>query len=260
MAQDLRGRKTRLSDDSDFYKPEEQKTEGETFRSLRGSAKRPYFFDYILPRFLIFAAIIAAVIFLALHFLMPHKTHGFYIAVINGELAEEQKNDLEEKTSVFIDDSFRLDAAGMEKLQVYLANSQIDLILAPQKTYEKLAAYGLLADLDDLLDQDQKDRYADLIERNAGYLDDDNLGFQDTETGKGPVLPYGIRIPEGSPLRFFNISDQVEDYGAKSLGSLLSEDGGSQAEESEETTGTVSFIAAVSESSSRQKQDRKSVV
>lgn len=26
----------------------------------------------------------------------------------------------------------------------------------------------------------------------AGYLDDDNLGFEDTETGKGPSEPYGI--------------------------------------------------------------------
>lgn len=231
MAQDLHGRKTRLEDDAEIYTAREQKSGRETFRSLHGTAKREYFFDYYFPRLAAFALAAALVIFLIVHLAAPRKTYDLYVAVLNAELTGQQKSELmaelEESLaeSVMIDDGLRLDENGMEKLQVYLANGQIDLILAPPKTYRTLSAYGLLVNLEEVLGQDHAKEYQHLFMNAAGYLDDDNLGFYDSETGRGARLPYGMRLPDDCSLNFVNITDQVEDYGAEALGGLLTENG-----------------------------------
>lgn len=278
MAQDLHGRKTRLEDSSDFYDRKEQKSEKETFRSLHGEAKRVYFFDYIFPKLAVGIIAAAALAFLIFRMLSPKKTYDLYAAVLNAELTEEEKADLEADLvsclasdrpedgvpSVMIDDGFRLDAEGMEKLQVYLANGQIDLILAPQETYRTLAGYGLLVNLQEILTKEEESEYRNLLLRTPGYLDDENLGFSDSETSRGESLPYGIRLPEGA-LTFVNITDQVEDYGAAALGGLLTESEESRQTESspaaedaqdmQETAAGIPYFAAALAQNSKHPQE-----
>ncbi len=265
MAQNLHGRKTRLEDDADIYTVSEQKSERENLRSLHGAARRTYFLDYIFPKLTICVIAAALAVFLIVHLTLPRQTYGLYLAVLNAELTDPQKSELtaelEEKLCepVMIDDGFRLDANGMEKLQVYLANGQIDLIMAPPRTFRTLSAYGLLVNMEEALNEDQVEKYQSCFEKSAGYLDDDNLGFYDSETGRGKRLPYGIRLPEDCSLTFVNITDQVEDYGAEALGALLAESGETQAEQMETEEYSADFVLSAAQNSKHTQSARQAV-
>ena len=43
---------------------------------------------------------------------------------------------------IIIDDSFYMDDGGLEKLEVYLYNKQIDVVIADEAVYKELAGYG----------------------------------------------------------------------------------------------------------------------
>ncbi len=168
--------------------------------------KWQYFKDYYLFRTTVVTMLLAAAFFLLWNFwLKPAEKISLYVAVMDEMLDENQKQYLRHsleahlsgqgKTGrVVIDDDFYLEKGGLDKLEVYLHNHQVDLVIADRKTFTEFAGYGFYSDLATVSGEGWTDPEARYQIRAAGYREDDNLSFEDTETGRGPERAYGMDI------------------------------------------------------------------
>lgn len=105
-----------------------------------------------------------------------------------------KKAGIDEDVSVYIDDSFFAGQQGLDKLQVYLANKQIDLVISSKEDYKTLAGYGFFKDLEQVSDIPEgcREKFAGA----HGYLDTEEISLDDHETGKGEELFYGMELRE----------------------------------------------------------------
>lgn len=172
------------------------------WKELDGKQKARYFLDYGLEKLLLCAAAAGAAVFLLVSFLTPEKPAALYVAVVDESLdeteCERMKAELEalygEDRKVVIDDSFYMRDGALGKLEVYLYNKQIDAVIAEPEVYEQLAGYGYFYDLELLLSQEQKQRYGSLLVKAPGWREEEEISFEDTESGKGEEAPYGADI------------------------------------------------------------------
>ena len=121
------------------------------------------------------------------------------LEALTQELAEYLGAD-GEKQKVMIDDSIYTQDGGLQKLEVYLYNKQVDVVIANEDTYRKLAGYGYFQDMDEVLGEASAE-YRDIYVEAAGYKESEGVSFEDHESGQGEKHPYGIDISASSKFR-----------------------------------------------------------
>ena len=162
--------------------------------------KIEYFVDYYLFQTLVCVGILLAAGFLLWHFWKPKEETILYVAVIDESLDEEGRVRLQEQLAeelgagkhqqVLIDDSFYMKDDALEKLEVYLHNGQIDVVIANRDTFETLAGLGFFYDVREMIGDTYQERWC----QARGYKDTDEITFEDVETGQGEECPYGVDI------------------------------------------------------------------
>ena len=137
-------KKTALDDDAYLYQKREEKTEKEKWSEMNRHQRMQYFLDYYLVKLLVFTGIILAVVLFAWNFISKSKEDTvLYVAVVDEALQTEETEKLKEELTeylgadgkyrkIIIDDSFYMDDGGLEKLEVYLYNKQIDVVIADE--------------------------------------------------------------------------------------------------------------------------------
>lgn len=174
-------------------------------REMTWKQRWEYFKDYYLFQTVCIAAAIAVCLLLGWHFLLREDNVSFYVAVLDETLdetkAEELKNALGEELgldpeTIMIDDRFYLAEDGWNKLEIYIKNGQIDVLIADSDDYEELCGYGLMADMTQISDASFQTAYGDQLFYAAGYLESDEVSFEDNETGRGEVKAYGVQSAE----------------------------------------------------------------
>lgn len=97
---------------------------------------------------------------------------------------------------------------GLDKLQVYLFNSQIDVVIADRSLYTQLAGLGYFQSMEAVLG-DKGDVYEKRYLITAGYKDSEEVSFEDNETGQGEELPYGIEL--SSSKRYMELARYAQE-------------------------------------------------
>ena len=140
-------KKTALDDDAYLYQKREEKTEKEKWSEMNRHQRMQYFLDYYLVKLLVFTGIILAVVLFVWNFISKSKEDTvLYVAVVDEALQTEGTEKLKKELTeylgadgkyrkIIIDDSFYLDDGGLEKLEVYLYNKQIDVVIADEAVY-----------------------------------------------------------------------------------------------------------------------------
>lgn len=214
-------KKTALDDDAYLYQKREEKTEKEKWSEMNRHQRMQYFLDYYLVKLLVFTGIILAVVLFVWNFISKSKEDTvLYVAVVDEALQTEGTEKLKKELTeylgadgkyrkIIIDDSFYLDDGGLEKLEVYLYNKQIDVVIADEAVYKELAGYGFFQDISTVPGVSSK--YADLYVKAAGYKDEDTDkdtdSFEDHSTAKGEELPYGVDV---SASRISDIKTKIQ--------------------------------------------------
>lgn len=186
--------------------PVEKQSEKQKWNHMNREQKIQYIIDYYLVKGLILMAGIICIIFLIWNFFKPREENLLYVAVIDKEIEENQKGYLKNKmrdiygideSQIQIDDSFYLASQGQQKLEVYLYNKQIDVIIASEDIFKQYAAFGFFCDITKLLPDAEQKKYKEQYRYAAGYEEEDEVSFEDNETGEGEKLPYGIMFISG---------------------------------------------------------------
>lgn len=176
-----------------------------------------YFIDYYLMYVVIGLLVLGVGIFLVVHFLHPPKEPDYYIAVLNKTVTDEERETISETVRgissgryeyIVVDDAFDMTGDGLDKLQVYLFNHRVNLILADRMEFERLAGYGYFVDLSTILSQEvlaEKEHFA----YAAGFQDSGEISFEDNEVGKGAYAPYGILLSGSSLGTFSDMEDPI---------------------------------------------------
>lgn len=181
-------KKTALDDDAEIYQKREEKSEKEKWKQMDGKAKVQYFADYYLGKLIVAVIIIGIGASLLWHFFKPKDETVLYAAVIDESLDATKlagmTSELEKicqadgrHQNVKIDDSFYLKDQALARLEVYEESKQVDVIIADQKTFKKLAKDGYFEDVDKFAKNNGLSGYESLYV----YADDESL-------------PYGIDL------------------------------------------------------------------
>lgn len=164
-----------------------------------------YFKDYYLFQTVCIMIAIAVGLLLIWHFLIRDNEVSLYVAVLNETLEAEKKESLQEELGralgiesekIIIDDAFLLENDGLSKLEIYMRNCQIDVLIAGQEDYESLCGFGFMKDLQQVFDETVMEIYEEQIVYAAGYLDREEISFEDYETGQGEIRAYGFGSSE----------------------------------------------------------------
>ena len=137
-------------------------------------------------------------------------------AFTSEEEADRLRADLagEDAWRITLDDTFRSDnAKDVERLQVLLYNHDVDAVIAGEDVIRTLAAYGYFQDITGVLAEDTAKAAASegRLFRTAGYLDTEEISMEDHETGRGEILPYGLRLAGSSRWKSLT-GDTAPDY------------------------------------------------
>ena len=195
------------------------RTAREVYRSLDQKGKRQYFEDYILPKLLVAAAALAAVLFLLVMVFGKSSTDYSVYALfmdysLDSSSSERLTSALDEafdtKTSqkpVLLDDSKKMQLQGKEQLETLLYNRQVDVIIADRDVFTELAADGDVLDLSQVFTEKEltsfaaemgreagsgDDSYGGLLLKTPGYLESEDV--DETGVGKGEEEYYGLDL------------------------------------------------------------------
>ncbi len=198
-------RKTALDDDASIYQKTEAETEKQKWQRMNPAQRKQYFLDYYLLKIVIISLLAALIFYLIWTVVRPKNDPVLYVALINEQLEEEEKQEFIEelnrlyqadgkKKQVVVDDMFYMQEGALDKLQIFMYNHQIDIIITDEDAYQELAGYGYFQSMDALLDEESASRYGEKYVSAAGYKEAEDVSFEDRETGQGELLPYGIDI------------------------------------------------------------------
>ena len=162
--------------------------------------------------------LIAVAVSLIWHVARPRTENLLYAAVIDESLDEKKLAQVTadmsnllgadgKRKTVQIDDSFYVKDGALDKLQVYLHSQQIDVVILDRELFEEYAGYGYFESLDEVTEEDLEKKYGEAYQYAAGYKEDEEVSFEDHETGQGEVKPYGISLSGNN--RFTEMSEYI---------------------------------------------------
>lgn len=212
-------KKTVLNDDAGIYQPRKEESEKQKWKRMEKGQRVQYFFDYYLMKLVVGLVCLSVIGFLVWSFVKPKEEKVLCIAVIDEQLDEKKVAELTKelnelyqadgkKKTVLIDDTFYMQAGGLNKLEVYLYNKQADVIIAEESTYQELAGYGFFRNMDELLQDESRKKYKNKYVFASGYQETEEVSLEDSQTGKGKKLPYGISLSESD--KFCQIKNHLE--------------------------------------------------
>lgn len=209
-------KKTALDDNASIYNTDRGQTEKQKWERMDKGQRRQYFADYYLKRLLCILAAAATVVFLFWHFLKPAEETVLYVAVVDESLDKEMLQEMTEELNerfgtdgnhrkVLIDDTFFMKDDALTRMEVYLHSRQLDAVIADEAVWRELAGYGFFKRLEGLSGEPD---YAGHLMETEGYLDSEDITFEDRETAKGETAPYGVSLA-GSE-RFEKMKEYLE--------------------------------------------------
>ena len=209
-------KKTALDDDASIYKKDRSRTEKQKWEEMDKEQRRQYFADYYLRKMLGIAAGIFAFFFLGWHFLKPAEETVLYVAVVDELLDEEKLEEMTEELNerfgadgkqkkVLIDDTFFMKDDALTRMEVYLHSAQLDAVIADEAVWRELAGYGFFKRLDRL--GEDLGGWEELL-WTAGYLDSEDISFEDREVARGEAAPYGVNL--AGSRRFGEMKEYME--------------------------------------------------
>ena len=107
----------------------------------------------------------------------------------------------------YLKDYYLLTAVGVILL-IAVAVSLIWHVARP-RTENLLYAAVIDEFLDEVTEEDLEKKYGESYQYAAGYKEDDEVSFEDHETGQGEVKPYGISLSGDN--RFTEMSEYIKD-------------------------------------------------
>lgn len=188
---------------------------------LNGREKIEYILDYYLAKTLVIGLALSLCVMATFHFVNNKTKTVLYGAFIDGVLSVEAKSSLEEslmklcqgdpkKQNVIIDDSFYSQEDAMTKLQVYLANAQVDVIVADREMFTLLAGYGYLQNLGELFKGEGMDGVAEFYYcPGYGEEEDSSDSWEDTQSGQGAIEAYGVDLQSSGD--FNELESRIQD-------------------------------------------------
>ncbi len=174
------------------------------FRQLPWNRKLEYFREHFLVPLVAAAIVVSLVSFLAVRYFSPESRPALYAAVMDDALTTSDatglQDTLEEKLgeNVIIDDYFDTNKDGLTKLQTMLSSRQIDVIIAPAETFEQLAGYGYLTNLESTVSKSGNSKLSSAIVQLNGFSDADDDGIDSSGTGKGASESYGLKLSDAA--------------------------------------------------------------
>lgn len=197
-----------------------RKSEVRKWPEMDRQQKIQYLKDYYLFPAVGVVILIAVAVSLIWHVARPRTENLLYAAVIDESLDEKKLAQVTadmcdllgadgKRKTVQIDDSFYIKDGALDKLQVYLHSQQIDVVILDRTLFEEYAGYGYFESLDEVTEEDLEKKYSESYAYAAGYKDDDEVSFEDHETGQGEVKPYGISL--SGENRFTEMSEYIKD-------------------------------------------------
>lgn len=194
MITEERLKDTTLDDSAEIYQLREELTEKQKLRNMTTKDKIVYFNNYYRTKFIIIIAVIALVIYFAYSILTPSPEAVLYAAVLNNVMDEQTAVTIQhdfakhldinsETQEVIIDTSFILSSednssqytmGNDQKLATFIYAKEIDIMIAPESTFELYAANGSLCKLSDQLPADLYSSLADSFYYSSS-IEDPNL-------------------------------------------------------------------------------------
>ena len=214
-------KKTALDEDAILYQKRDERPDLERLKDMPLRGKIGFLKDYYLVPALAVLAVLAGTVYMIWSMTRPAKAPWIYIAVIDGILEEETKEDLKnrltdyflekaeaagedtrKRDAAMVEDNYYLDDySGMMRFQTHAAAGEIDLILASQDVFADQAGRGVLVDLSTVLDGQKLAASEKNLLYTAGFNEDiEDEEDPDAGVGKGGILPYGVRITEECAL------------------------------------------------------------
>lgn len=161
-------KETRLAEDAQIYQPRDTRSEKEKLKAMSPKEKLQYFNQYYRNKTIVIIVIIAFVGYLLYSMFGPKVETVLYTAVLDGCIDNETVTSFQtemieklgldtEKSTVYFDDSFYVSdssdfsASSQEKLVVYVASKEIDIIIAPEEIFSQYASAGYFTKLSECL-------------------------------------------------------------------------------------------------------------
>ena len=174
-----------------------RKSEVRKWPEMDRQQKIQYLKDYYLLPAVGVILLIAVAVSLIWHVARTRTENLLYAAVIDESLDEKKL------AQVTADMSNLLGADGKRK------TVQIDVVILDRELFEEYAGYGYFESLDEVTEEDLEKKYWESYQYAAGYKEDDEVSFEDHETGQGEVKPYGISLSGDN--RFTEMSEYIKD-------------------------------------------------
>lgn len=178
-----------------------------TLRTLPYERKWPYFRDQLLARTVAIIASVIVGIYLAVQILTPTAAPQLTVAIIQGALDEQDGTSLQAQVAsalglpqgreggVTITTGFNLnDNNSLTKLQTMLSADEVDVIIASEGDFERLAGFGYFTALNSALTETQQIRLRDSFASFNGYDDSQETNIDYDGTSKGHSKPYGLKL------------------------------------------------------------------
>ena len=174
-----------------------RKSEVRKWPEMDRQQKIQYLKDYYLLPAVGVILLIAVAVSLIWHVARTRTENLLYAAVIDESLDEKKL------AQVTADMSNLLGADGKRK------TVQIDVVILDRELFEEYAGYGYFESLDEVTEENLEKKYGESYQYAAGYKEDDEVSFEDHETGQGEVKPYGISLSGDN--RFTEMSEYIKD-------------------------------------------------
>lgn len=209
-------KQTRLDEqDALIYHPQKEQTEKEKLREMNFQEKLSYLWEYYKWYFIGAVVFIALVIYFINGILHPSVSPQFYASMINNPIDDQSLQDLQndftehlqlntKRDYVEFNTSINYNMGGaytvtMEQaLTTYIANHEVDVIIAPESIFQKYAYSGTFKKLSDEL---PTDLYSSLT---------DQFYMSNTEDLKKVKSVYGIYLTNTKMYQKY--ADKKEPY------------------------------------------------
>lgn len=193
-------KETRLKDDAQIYQPRDTRSEKEKFQSMNRKEKIQYFNQYYLGKMLVGIVVICFIGYIVYTFVKPKVETVLYTAVLDGCIDAETATSFEsdmidrlglntKESTVMFDSSFYItgnssySSSNIEKLVVYIAAGDIDVMIGPESTMNQYATAGYFTKMSECL---PTDLFSTLT---------DNFYYSTTEEDSENA-PYGIYLDD----------------------------------------------------------------